>query len=104
MNAIRDKSRNTHRFQAKIRGCSCLVSTIMRYSEFGLTTLKEVPAEAELVSHQLMLRAGLIRRLAAGLQETLSHEEVKETAERVKETFIKLLTGGHIGKLMVDVT
>jgi prolyl-tRNA synthetase len=39
----------------------------MRYSEFGLTTLKEVPAEAELVSHQLMLRAGLIRRLAAGL-------------------------------------
>jgi prolyl-tRNA synthetase len=39
----------------------------MRYSEFGLTTLKEVPAEAEIVSHQLMLRAGLIRRLAAGL-------------------------------------
>lgn len=39
----------------------------MRYSQFGLTTLKEVPAEAELVSHQLMLRAGLIRRLASGL-------------------------------------
>ncbi len=39
----------------------------MRYSEFGLTTLKEVPAEAEIVSHQLMLRAGMIRRLAAGL-------------------------------------
>jgi len=39
----------------------------MRYSEFGLTTLKEVPSEAELVSHQLMLRAGLIRRLASGL-------------------------------------
>ncbi len=39
----------------------------MRYSEFGLTTLKEIPAEAEIVSHQLMLRAGLIRRLAAGL-------------------------------------
>ncbi len=39
----------------------------MRYSNFGLTTLKEVPAEAELVSHQLMLRAGLIRRLASGL-------------------------------------
>ncbi len=40
---------------------------MMRYSEFGLTTLKEVPAEAEIVSHQLMLRAGLIRRLASGL-------------------------------------
>ncbi len=39
----------------------------MRFSEFSLTTLKEVPAEAEVVSHQLMLRAGLIRRLASGL-------------------------------------
>lgn len=39
----------------------------MRFSEFGLTTLKEIPAEAEIVSHQLMLRAGLIRRLASGL-------------------------------------
>ncbi len=39
----------------------------MRYSRFGLTTLKEVPADAEIVSHKLMLRAGLIRRLASGL-------------------------------------
>jgi prolyl-tRNA synthetase len=39
----------------------------MRYSQFGLTTLKEVPSEAELLSHQMMLRAGLIRRLASGL-------------------------------------
>ena len=39
----------------------------MRFSKFSLTTLKEVPAEAEIVSHQLMLRAGLIRRLASGL-------------------------------------
>ncbi len=39
----------------------------MRFTEFGLTTLKEVPAEAEIVSHKLMLRAGLIRRLASGL-------------------------------------
>lgn len=39
----------------------------MRFSKFGLTTLKEIPAEAEIVSHQLMLRAGLIRRLASGL-------------------------------------
>ena len=39
----------------------------MRYSQFGLTTLKEVPSEAELISHQLMLRAGLIRRLGSGL-------------------------------------
>ncbi|NOX69615.1 MAG: proline--tRNA ligase [Gammaproteobacteria bacterium] len=39
----------------------------MRFTDFGLTTLKEIPAEAEIVSHQLMLRAGLIRRLASGL-------------------------------------
>lgn len=39
----------------------------MRFSQFALITLKEVPAEAEIVSHQLMLRAGLIRRLASGL-------------------------------------
>ena len=39
----------------------------MRFSKFALTTLKEVPAEAEIVSHKLMLRAGLIRRLSSGL-------------------------------------
>jgi prolyl-tRNA synthetase len=39
----------------------------MRFTEFGLNTLKEMPSEAEIVSHQLMLRAGLIRRLASGL-------------------------------------
>ncbi len=39
----------------------------MRTSQFPLQTLKETPADAEIVSHQLMLRAGLIRKLAAGL-------------------------------------
>ena len=39
----------------------------MRASEFLLSTLKETPADAEVVSHQLMLRAGLIRRVAAGI-------------------------------------
>ncbi|MEJ2602486.1 MAG: proline--tRNA ligase [Gammaproteobacteria bacterium] len=39
----------------------------MRSSKLNLTTLKEVPAEAEIPSHQLMVRAGLIRRLASGL-------------------------------------
>ncbi|WMJ08000.1 proline--tRNA ligase [Nitrosomonas sp. sh817] len=39
----------------------------MRVSQFFITTLKEAPAEAELISHQLMLRAGLIRRLGSGL-------------------------------------
>ena len=39
----------------------------MRLSQLPLTTFKETPAEAEIVSHQLMLRANLIRRLASGL-------------------------------------
>ncbi len=39
----------------------------MKTSKFFIATLKEVPAEAEIVSHRLMLRAGLIRRLAAGI-------------------------------------
>jgi len=43
----------------------------MRTSQFPLNTLKETPAEAEIVSHQLMLRAGLIRKLAAGIYNWL---------------------------------
>ncbi|OHE79772.1 MAG: proline--tRNA ligase [Lysobacterales bacterium GWF1_69_6] len=39
----------------------------MRLSQFHLNTSKETPADAEVVSHQLMLRAGMIRKLAAGL-------------------------------------
>ena len=39
----------------------------MRVSQFFISTLKEAPAEAELVSHKLMLRAGLIKRLGSGL-------------------------------------
>ena len=39
----------------------------MRLSQYPINTMKETPAEAEVISHQLMLRAGLIRRLAAGL-------------------------------------
>ena len=39
----------------------------MRTANFPLQTLKEVPSDAEIASHRLMLRAGLIRKLAAGL-------------------------------------
>ncbi|HXO63557.1 MAG TPA: proline--tRNA ligase [Steroidobacteraceae bacterium] len=43
----------------------------MRLSQYPINTTKETPAEAEIISHQLMLRAGLIRRLAAGLYSWL---------------------------------
>ncbi|MGQ0653920.1 MAG: proline--tRNA ligase [Betaproteobacteria bacterium] len=39
----------------------------MRASRYFIATLKEVPAEAEIISHRLMLRASMIRRLAAGV-------------------------------------
>jgi prolyl-tRNA synthetase len=43
----------------------------MRLSQYPINTAKETPAEAEVLSHQLMLRAGLIRREAAGLYSWL---------------------------------
>src|SRR5690625_637447 len=39
----------------------------MRLSQFHLATVKEVPADAEIASHRLMLRAGMLRRLASGI-------------------------------------
>ena len=39
----------------------------MKVSNFPISTLRETPAEAELISHQLMLKAGLIKRLSSGL-------------------------------------
>ncbi|TFH47526.1 MAG: proline--tRNA ligase, partial [Lysobacterales bacterium] len=43
----------------------------MRMSQILIPTLKETPADAEIVSHQLMLRAGMVRQLAAGLYSWL---------------------------------
>ncbi|ORM75001.1 hypothetical protein HA44_18495 [Mixta gaviniae] len=39
----------------------------MRTTQYLLSTLKETPSDAEVISHQLMLRAGMIRKLASGL-------------------------------------
>ncbi len=43
----------------------------MRYSQYLLPTLKETPSDAEVISHQLMLRAGMIRKVAAGIYNYL---------------------------------
>lgn len=45
----------------------------MRYSQYFLPTLKEVPSEAEVPSHQLMLRAGMIRKLTSGIYSYLPY-------------------------------
>ena len=39
----------------------------MKYSQYFAPTLKETPKEAEILSHQLMLRAGLIRQTSSGI-------------------------------------
>ena len=39
----------------------------MRYSEMFLPTVREVPSDAEIISHQLMIRAGMIRKLTSGI-------------------------------------
>lgn len=43
----------------------------MRFSKMFLPTLREIPAEAEIISHQLMLRAGMMRKLASGIYSFL---------------------------------
>jgi prolyl-tRNA synthetase len=45
----------------------------MRTSQYLVSTLKETPADAEIISHQLMLRAGMIRREASGMYTSRSH-------------------------------
>ncbi|MHB1420193.1 MAG: proline--tRNA ligase [Bacillota bacterium] len=59
----------------------------MRASELLIPTLRETPAEAEVVSHQLMLRAGLIRRAAAGVYTylPLGYRVIKKIMNIVRE-------------------
>src|SRR5690606_38533406 len=55
-------------YNAQLNSRSCKdISAPMRTSQFLLSTLKETPSDAVVISHQLMLRAGMIRRLASGL-------------------------------------
>ena len=43
----------------------------MRWSRFYLFTTREAPSDAEVISHQLMVRAGMIRKVAAGIYSYL---------------------------------
>ena len=56
----------------------------MRTTNFHISTSKETPADAEVISHQLMLRAGMIRRLASGLYSWMpSGLRVARKVERI---------------------
>lgn len=55
----------------------------MRTSQYLLSTLKETPADAEVISHQLMLRAGMIRKLASGLYTAADRRARPEKVENI---------------------
>jgi prolyl-tRNA synthetase len=59
----------------------------MRLSNYFLPVLKETPADAEIVSHQLMLRAGMIRQQSAGIYSwlPLGHKVLKKIEQIVRE-------------------
>jgi prolyl-tRNA synthetase len=59
----------------------------MKRSQLFLPTMRDVPAEAEVVSHQLMLRAGLIRRVAAGLYSylPLGHRVMQKVSQIIRD-------------------
>lgn len=63
----------------------------MKMSKLLMPTLREVPAEAEIVSHQLMLRAGMIRKLAAGIYSylPLGLRTLKKVEQIVREEMDK---------------
>lgn len=74
----------------------------MRLSQFHLATVKEVPADAEIASHRLMLRAGMIRKLASGLYTwtPLGLRVLRKVEAAVREEMIR---AGAIEVLMPSV-
>ena len=71
----------------------------MRLSRYFLPVLKETPSEAQIVSHRLMLRAGMIRQQAAGIYSwlPLGFKVLKRIEQIVHEEQIR---AGHIPMLM----
>src|SRR5919109_3617763 len=59
----------------------------MRRSQLFLPTIRDVPAEAEVISHQLMLRAGMIRRVAAGIYSYLpfGYRVIQKMSQIIRE-------------------
>jgi len=87
-----------------------MASISRRYSQFFIPTVKEIPAEAEIVSHQLMLRAGMIRKLTAGIYTYLPYGllAIKNTEAIVREEMDRagaielLLPGVQPGDLWME--
>ncbi len=77
--------------------------SVMRTSQYLLSTLKETPASAEVISHQLMLRAGLVRNLASGLYTWLpTGLRVLKKVENIVREEIQRAGGNEILMPMVQ--
>ncbi|TWJ19619.1 proline--tRNA ligase [Geobacter argillaceus] len=74
----------------------------MRYSQYFIPTVKETPADAEVISHQLMLRAGMVRKLAAGIYNylPLGLRSIRKVEQIVRE---EMNRAGAIELLMPSV-
>ena len=75
----------------------------MRYTQYFIPTVKETPADAEVVSHQLMLRAGMVRKVAAGIYNylPLGLRSIRKMENIVRE---EMNRAGAIEILMPAVT
>src|SRR5512137_1364314 len=75
----------------------------MRYSQYFIPTVKETPADAEVISHQLMLRAGMVRKVAAGIYNylPLGLRSIRKVEQIVREEMDR---AGAIEILMPMVT
>ena len=65
----------------------------MRLSRYFLPTLKEAPSDAQIVSHQLMLRAGMIRKVAAGIYSymPMGLRAIRKVETIIREELARLL-------------
>ena len=74
----------------------------MRLSRYFLPVLKETPSEAQIVSHRLMLRAGLIKQASAGIYSwlPLGYKVLKKIEEIVHQEQIR---AGHLPMLMPTI-
>ena len=59
----------------------------MKYSEFFIPTVKDVPSDAEIISHQLMIKAGMIKQSSAGIYSwlPLGYKVLKNIEQIVRE-------------------
>ena len=70
----------------------------MRYSQLLIPTLKEVPSEAEVVSHVLLLRGGFIRKLTAGIVAVFGIDTAITVTSSGESTWAKKLPLGRMGQ------